>query len=84
MGIGLDKLSTGAKIGIGVGAAGLTTAGIGALVSSSGDAKQAKSDRIKRKADAKQELGNGLVVAGAIATAGVGGAGLMTIINKAT
>lgn len=78
----IGNAPTGALVAGGVGAAGLATVGIGSIVSASGDRKQAKADRIQRRSDARQELGHGMVVAGAIATAGVGGAGLMTALGK--
>ena len=78
----MSKIPTGAKIGAGVAGAGLLTIGAGAVVSGSADRKQAKIDRIERKAGVQEELGTNLKVAGAIATAGVGGYGIATAISK--
>jgi hypothetical protein len=72
----------GAKIGVGIGGAGLATMGVGAIVGGSADRKQAKADRIERQADARESVKNNLVVAGAIATSGVSGYGIAKAISK--
>lgn len=75
-------MPTGAKIGAGIGGAGLLTVGAGAIVNGSSDRVQAKADRLERKAEAREDAGNNLVVAGAIATAGVSGYGIAKAISK--
>ena len=82
-GVDLVKgMPTGAKIGAGIGGVGLVTMGAGAIVGGSADRKQAKADRLERQADARDSVGNNLVVAGAIATAGVSGYGIAQAISK--
>lgn len=77
----VKNLPTNAKVGIGIGGAGLITMGIGGIVGSGSDSRYAKAEKLERKARSKEGTGHGLVVAGAIATAGVGGYGIAQAIS---
>jgi hypothetical protein len=82
---GLDfvkEMPTAAKVTAGIGGAGLVTIGAGAIVGGNADRVQAKADRLERKAEAREGAGNNLKIAGAIATAGVGGYGIAQAISK--
>lgn len=78
----IKNMPTGAKVGAGVAGAGLLTMGVGAIVGGSSDRVQAKSDRLERKAEARDDISDNLKIAGAIATAGVGGFGIANAVSK--
>jgi hypothetical protein len=78
----LSKMPKGAKIGAGIGGAGIALMGVGSLVGNSADRKQAKADKLERQANAREGISDNLTIAGAIATAGVGGYGISKMISK--
>ena len=78
----ISNASLGQKIGAGVGVGGLGLMGVGAITKGSAARKELKADKYEGKADRANDTGNNLMVAGAIATAGVGGFGIAHAISK--
>ena len=78
----VSNMSLGQKIGAGVGIGGVGLIGAGAISKSSANRREAKIDKLEAKADAANDTGNNLMVAGAIATAGVGGYGIAKALSK--
>lgn len=78
----VSNMSLGQKIGAGVGIGGVGLIGAGAISKSSTNRREAKIDKLEAKADAANDTGNNLMVAGAIATAGVGGYGIAKTLSK--
>lgn len=78
----ISNASLGQKIGTGVGIGGLGIMGVGAITKGSAARKELKADKYEAKADRANETGNNLMVAGAIATAGVSGFGIAHAISK--
>ena len=68
----------------GVAAGGLGVSMVGGAIKGSSDRVDTKIDKLERKRDSREDAGNAMVVAGAIATAGVGGIGLSSILSKAS
>lgn len=78
----ISNASLGQKIGAGVGIGGLGIMGIGAITKGNAARKELKADKYEAKADRANDAGNNLMVAGAIATAGVSGFGIAHAISK--
>ena len=78
----ISNASLGQKIGVGIGTGGLGLIGIGAITKGSAASKELKSDKYEAKADRANDTGNNLMIAGAIATAGVGGYGIAKALSK--
>ena len=77
----ISNASLGQKIGVGIGTGGLGLMGIGAITKGSSARKELKADKYEAKADRANDTGNNLMVAGAIATAGVGGYGIAHAVS---
>lgn len=78
----IKNIPTAGKIGIGIGGAGLATMGVGTIVGSGSDRKRIKADKLEAKIEAADDASNNLMIAGAIATAGVGGYGIAQAVPK--